>query len=207
MRHRGRGRQPLPRSERRHRRELDGHCHPEVVAAIEAQGHILHYCSSDFYLPVYGELCERLLARRQLTALPPGRSSPTRAPRRSKVSIGPVPPAPARRGLLGCVPGRTLGFAVAHGQQGPVSDRLRPAAPGRATRAYGLAGLAQLETQFFKHPQPRGGRGLSRRALPGRGGHIPAPPGSSRGCARSAMSTASARGRRDPEWCRSHWRF
>jgi 4-aminobutyrate aminotransferase len=40
-----------------------GHCHPAVVAAIEEQAHsLLHYCSSDFYLPVYAEVCERLAA-------------------------------------------------------------------------------------------------------------------------------------------------
>ncbi len=40
-----------------------GHCHPVVVAAIEAQSRaLLHYCSSDFYLPIYGEVCERLVA-------------------------------------------------------------------------------------------------------------------------------------------------
>lgn len=39
-----------------------GHCHPEVVAAIEAQCHqYLHYCSSDWYLPVYADVCERLV--------------------------------------------------------------------------------------------------------------------------------------------------
>ncbi len=40
-----------------------GHCHPDVVAAIEAQSRtLLHYCSSDWYLPIYTELCERLVA-------------------------------------------------------------------------------------------------------------------------------------------------
>jgi len=40
-----------------------GHCHPAVVAAIEAQSRLLlHYCSSDFHVPVYTELCERLAA-------------------------------------------------------------------------------------------------------------------------------------------------
>jgi 4-aminobutyrate aminotransferase len=38
-----------------------GHAHPEVVEAIRAHaGELLHYCGSDFYLPVYVELCERL---------------------------------------------------------------------------------------------------------------------------------------------------
>jgi 4-aminobutyrate aminotransferase len=38
-----------------------GHCHPDVVAAIRAQaGELLHYSSSDFYVPNYAELCEEL---------------------------------------------------------------------------------------------------------------------------------------------------
>jgi 4-aminobutyrate aminotransferase len=40
-----------------------GHCHPLVTAAIERQARtLLHYCSSDWYHPVYTELCERLAA-------------------------------------------------------------------------------------------------------------------------------------------------
>jgi 4-aminobutyrate aminotransferase len=40
-----------------------GHCHPHVVAAIEAQARsLVHYCSSDWYIPAYTELCERLAA-------------------------------------------------------------------------------------------------------------------------------------------------
>jgi 4-aminobutyrate aminotransferase len=40
-----------------------GHAHPLVNAAIHAQvDEVLHYCSSDFYLPVYADVCERLAA-------------------------------------------------------------------------------------------------------------------------------------------------
>jgi 4-aminobutyrate aminotransferase len=40
-----------------------GHCHPDVVDAIKRQSEtLLHYCSSDWYLPVYSEVCERLAA-------------------------------------------------------------------------------------------------------------------------------------------------
>ncbi|MET0144518.1 MAG: aminotransferase class III-fold pyridoxal phosphate-dependent enzyme [Ilumatobacteraceae bacterium] len=40
-----------------------GHGHPAVNAAIHAQvDDVLHYCSSDFYLPAYADLCERLAA-------------------------------------------------------------------------------------------------------------------------------------------------
>ena len=38
-----------------------GHCHPQVVAAIQSQAaDLLHYSASDFYLPVYSEMCEAL---------------------------------------------------------------------------------------------------------------------------------------------------
>ena len=38
-----------------------GHAHPAVVEAIKRQAdHLLHYSASDFYLPIYSEVCARL---------------------------------------------------------------------------------------------------------------------------------------------------
>ena len=38
-----------------------GHSHPRVVEAIERQARdLLHYSASDFYLPIYADVCERL---------------------------------------------------------------------------------------------------------------------------------------------------
>ncbi len=38
-----------------------GHCHPRVVEAIQRQAtELLHYSASDFYLPIYSDVCERL---------------------------------------------------------------------------------------------------------------------------------------------------
>jgi 4-aminobutyrate aminotransferase len=40
-----------------------GHAHPRVVEAVRRQaGELLHYSASDFYLPIYSELCEALAA-------------------------------------------------------------------------------------------------------------------------------------------------
>jgi 4-aminobutyrate aminotransferase len=40
-----------------------GHCHPRVVAAIKQQAEeLLHYSASDFYLPIYSQMCEALAA-------------------------------------------------------------------------------------------------------------------------------------------------
>jgi len=38
-----------------------GHCHPRVVEAIQRQAaELIHYSASDFYLPIYSEVTERL---------------------------------------------------------------------------------------------------------------------------------------------------
>jgi 4-aminobutyrate aminotransferase len=38
-----------------------GHCHPKVVEAVQRQAaDLLHYSASDFYLPIYSDVCERL---------------------------------------------------------------------------------------------------------------------------------------------------
>jgi 4-aminobutyrate aminotransferase len=46
-----------------------GHAHPEVVAAVRRQaGMLLHYSASDFYLPIYTEMCEALAATAPMSA-------------------------------------------------------------------------------------------------------------------------------------------
>ena len=38
-----------------------GHAHPQVVAAIKEQAaELIHFSASDFYLPIYAQVCERL---------------------------------------------------------------------------------------------------------------------------------------------------
>jgi 4-aminobutyrate aminotransferase len=38
-----------------------GHCHPQVVAAIKEQAaELIHFSASDFYLPIYPEVCRQL---------------------------------------------------------------------------------------------------------------------------------------------------
>ncbi len=51
-----------------------GHCHPKVVQAVQRQAaELLHYSASDFYLPIYSDVCERL------DALAPFGSKPARS--------------------------------------------------------------------------------------------------------------------------------
>lgn len=38
-----------------------GHCHPRIVEAVQRQAaELLHYSASDFYLPIYADVCARL---------------------------------------------------------------------------------------------------------------------------------------------------
>ncbi|MBF8289547.1 MAG: aspartate aminotransferase family protein [Chloroflexi bacterium] len=49
-----------------------GHSHPQVVAAIKEQAaDLIHFSASDFYLPIYAEVCERLA---NLTPIKGGRA-------------------------------------------------------------------------------------------------------------------------------------
>ncbi len=49
-----------------------GHSHPQVVAAIKEQAaNLIHFSASDFYLPIYAEVCERLA---RLTPIKGGRA-------------------------------------------------------------------------------------------------------------------------------------
>ena len=50
-----------------------GHAHPLVNAAIHAQvDDVVHYCSSDFYLPAYADVCARLAASAPMPGAPAG---------------------------------------------------------------------------------------------------------------------------------------
>ncbi len=61
-----------------------GHSHPQVVAAIREQAaDLIHFSASDFYLPIYPEVCERL-ARLAPFEDRPGSTWATRAPRSSR---------------------------------------------------------------------------------------------------------------------------
>ena len=48
-----------------------GHCHPQVVAAVEEQTRkLIHICGSDFYYPSMVELMERLRRKRKSRSFP-----------------------------------------------------------------------------------------------------------------------------------------
>jgi 4-aminobutyrate aminotransferase len=159
-----------------------GHCHPDVVAAIESQARsLLHYCSSDFYLPVYGELCERL------ARLAPFAGAPARvflSNSGTEAVEGAVKLARYHTGrqhlvaFLGAFHGRTLGSLSLTASKARYRTGFGPLLPGVQHVPYGMAGLEQLEAQVFKHlVSPEEVAAIVVEPVQGEGGYIPAPPG------------------------------
>jgi 4-aminobutyrate aminotransferase len=159
-----------------------GHCHPLVVAAIEAQAHsLLHYCSSDFYLPVYGELCERL------AGLAPFAGAPARVflgNSGTEAVEGAIKLARYHTGrqhivaFLGGFHGRTLGALSLTASKARYRAGFGPLLPGVQHVPYGLAGLDQLRDQVFKHlVTAEEVAAIVVEPVQGEGGYIPAPPG------------------------------
>ena len=150
-----------------------GHSHPHVVAAIEAQARaFLHYCSSDFYPPVYGELCERL------AELAPFGGQPARVflgNSGTEVVEGAIKLARHHTGrqaiiaFLGSFHGRSLGSLSLTARQ-RYRAQFGPLLPGVYHAPFGEAGLDHIEQVIFKHlALPEGVRRDRRRARAGRG--------------------------------------
>jgi 4-aminobutyrate aminotransferase len=159
-----------------------GHCHPAVVAAIEAQARsVLHYCSSDFYIPVYGELCQRL------AGLAPFGGRPARvflSNSGAEAVEGAIKLARYRTGrqhivaFLGSFHGRTLGALSLTASKARYRAGFGPLLPGVHHVPYGMDGVTQLRDQLFKHlVEPTEVAAIVVEPVQGEGGYIPAPPG------------------------------
>jgi 4-aminobutyrate aminotransferase len=159
-----------------------GHCHPAVVAAIEAQAHsILHYCSSDFYLPVYGELCERLAGLAPFGGAPArvflGNSGTEAVEAAVKLSRHHT----KRQHVIaffGSFHGRTLGALSLTASKARYRAGFGPLLPGVQHVVYGAEGLVQLREQVFRHlVDPSEVAAVVVEPVQGEGGYVPAPPG------------------------------
>ena len=136
---RGHRRQPVPRLRRRHRGQLDRPRHPQVVAAIKEQAaELIHFSASDFYLPIYAEVC-RELAR--IAPIAAARSGPISATPGTEVVEAAIKLArhatkrPYVVAFLGAFHGRTYGSVSPDRLEGEVPRRVRAAAAGRLPRA------------------------------------------------------------------------
>ena len=151
-----------------------GHAHPQVVAAIKEQAaELIHFSASDFYLPIYPEVC------RQLARLAPfsdrARVYLGNSGRGGRGGLDQARPlrdeATVRRRVPRRVPRPDLRRRLADRVEGEVPRRVRAAAAGRLPRAVRAGrGPALVRRGPVRQARAgRRGRGDHRRADPGRG--------------------------------------
>jgi 4-aminobutyrate aminotransferase len=156
-----------------------GHCHPAIVDAISKQaGELIHYCSSDFYPPVYAELSERLVARAPIA----GDSkvfltnSGTEA---VEASIKLARHATGRQyviAFLGAFHGRSLGSLALTASKAKYRQGFSPLLPGVHHAPYGVDGY--IEDVLFRHlVSPEEVAAVLVEPIQGEGGYIVPPAG------------------------------
>ena len=167
-----------------------GHSHPQVVAAIKEQAaELIHFSASDFYLPIYPEVCQRLAeaAPDQGRRAGPISAIPARRPwRRPSSSPGTRPIDRTSSAFLGAFHGRTYGAVSLTASKAKYHAGFGPLLPGVFHAPYGrVEDLRWFDEVLFDKLAPgQRGRRDHRRADPGRGrlhrprGRVPAGPSS-----------------------------
>jgi 4-aminobutyrate aminotransferase len=159
-----------------------GHCHPDVVAAIERQSRaLLHYCSSDFYLPVYGELCERLVATAPVPSVAGGSAKVFLANSGTEAVEGALKLARHATGrqhaiaFFGGFHGRSLGALALTASKSKYRAGFGPLTPGVFHAPYGDA--AWIERVLFEHlVAPDEVAAIIAEPIQGEGGYVVPPP-------------------------------
>ena len=131
-----------------------GHSHPQVVAAIKEQAaDLIHFSASDFYLPIYAELCERLA---NLTPVKGGRARTYLGNSGAEVveaSIKLARYATGRQNVvafLGAFHGRTYGAVSLTASKAKYHAHFGPLLPGVYHAPYGtVEGLKWLDEVLF----------------------------------------------------------
>ncbi len=156
-----------------------GHCHPAVVEAIERQARdLIHYCGSDWAMPGYTEVCERLAA-----------SAPWDGPSRvflansgTEAVEGAIKLARAATGrpnviaFLGAFHGRSLGSLSLTASKAHYRGGFGPLQAGVYHAPYGVPGY--IEDVIFRHlTVPEDVAAIVVEPLQGEGGYLVPPPG------------------------------
>ncbi len=164
-----------------------GHAHPEVNAAIHAQvDDVLHYCSSDFYLPAYADVCDRLAS---LAPLPDARvflsNSGTEAVEAALKLARHHTGRPNVIAFLGAFHGRSLGSLSLTASKSRQRAGFGTLAPGSFHAPYAdpYGGTAPTgaeyieEVLFAKLTAPGDVAAIFVEPIQGEGGYIVPPPG------------------------------
>jgi 4-aminobutyrate aminotransferase len=157
-----------------------GHAHPSVVAAIQVQAErLLHYSASDFYLPVYADLCARL-----------DRIAPMGGPTRCFLTNSGTEAVEAAIKLarhhtgrqylisfLGAFHGRSYGSVSLTASRASYHDGFGPLLPGVLYAPYGAPASDYLERVIFKRLiSPREVAAVFVEPIQGEGGYVIPPP-------------------------------
>ncbi len=156
-----------------------GHCHPAVVDAISTQaGQLIHYCSSDFYPPVYAELSERLVAGAPIAGA--GKVFLTNSGTEAvEASIKLARHSTGRQyviAFLGAFHGRSLGSLSLTASKAKYRQGFGPLLPSVYHAPYGVDGY--LEDVLFKHlVSPEEVAAVIVEPIQGEGGYVVPPAG------------------------------
>jgi len=162
-----------------------GHCHPDVVGAIEAQARsYLHYCSSDFHVPVYTEVCERLAEMSPMSDQVKvylgnsGTEAVEAALKLARYATG----RPNVIAFHGSFHGRTAGSLSLTASRGKYRSGFGAPMPGVHHAPYagadGPTGAAWIESVLFRHvTEPGDVAAIVVEPLQGEGGYIVPPDG------------------------------
>jgi 4-aminobutyrate aminotransferase len=155
-----------------------GHCHPRVVEAIQRQAtELLHYSASDFYLPIYSDVCERLDAIAPFDR--PARAFLTNSGTEAvEAAIKLARFATGRQYLIafyGSFHGRSMGSVTLTASKAKYRTGFGPLLPGVYHAVYG--DLEHLERLFARIVSPTEVAAIVVESWLGEGGYVLPPEG------------------------------
>jgi 4-aminobutyrate aminotransferase len=156
-----------------------GHCHPRVVEAIQRQAdELIHYSASDFYLPIYSEVCEELDRIAPMTQdvraflTNSGTEAVEAAIKLARYATG-------RQyviAMYGSFHGRSYGSVSLTASKAKYRARFGPMLPSVLHSFFG--DFEYIERVLFKHMvSPREVAAIVVEPILGEGGYVPAPEG------------------------------
>ena len=173
-----------------------GHAHPDVVAAIAEQaGSVIHFSASDFYLPIYAQLCERIAdiapisGRKRAYLGNSGAEVVEAAIKLARHATG----RPYVVAFLGGFHGRTYGAISLTASKAKYHARFGPLVPGVYHAPYGrVEDLRWFDEVLFDKLVPANEvAAIIVEPIQGEGGYIVPEDGFLEGLRRSATSTGS----------------
>lgn len=156
-----------------------GHSHPRVVEAIKRQAEeLLHYSASDFFLPIYSDVCERLDAIAPMSR--PVRSFLTNSGTEAvEAGIKLARYATGRQyviAMLGSFHGRSYGSVSLTASKALYRTRFGPLLPGVYHSAFG--DFDEIEQRLFKRlVSPHEVAAIVVEPILGEGGYVVPPDG------------------------------